>query len=98
MRQDIPAGGNDMPTALSKDSVPAADVTRLSEAVSRLNDYVQSINRNIEFTVNEEINRIVVKVYNLETAEVIREIPAEEVLSMSRYISRRGARVLKMDF
>jgi flagellar protein FlaG len=97
MRQDIPAGGNDMPTA-PKDSVPAADVTRLSEAVSRLNDYVQSINRNIEFTVNEEINRIVVKVYNLETAEVIREIPAEEVLSMSRYISRRGARVLKMDF
>jgi flagellar protein FlaG len=98
MRQNIPAGGNDMPTAPSEDSVPAAAVTRLSEAVSRLNDYVQSINRNIEFTVNEEINRIVVKVCNLETEEVIREIPAEEVLSMSRYISRRGTRALKMDF
>jgi flagellar protein FlaG len=98
MRQKIPAGGNDMPSAPIKDPVPATDVTRLSEAVSRLNDYVQSINRNIEFTLNEEINRIVVKVCNLETEEIIREIPAEEVLSMSRYISRRGSRTLKMDF
>jgi flagellar protein FlaG len=90
MRQNIPTGGNDMPTASENRSIAPGD-TRLTKAVSRLNDYIQNINRNIEFTVNDEVNRVIVKVYNLETAEVIREIPVEEVLSMSRYLSKRKA-------
>lgn len=95
MRQNIPAGGNSMPVASETHST-ATDDSKLSEAVSRLNDYIQTINRNIEFTLNAEVNRVIVKVYNLETAEVIREIPAEEVLSMSRYISKQQAWLLSM--
>lgn len=97
MRQYIPAGGNNVPTVSENTPVPPAD-TRLSEAVSRLNDYIQSINRNIEFTVNEECNRVIVKIYNLETEEVVREIPVEDVLSMSRYISKQDDVVLSLGF
>ncbi len=90
MRQQLPAGGNSQPTASESRSLSAGD-TKLTEAVSRLNDYIQNINRNIEFTVDAEVNRVVVKVYNLETTEIIREIPAEEVLNMSQYVSRQKA-------
>lgn len=95
MRQNIPTGGNGLPTASENRSIAPGD-TRLTKAVSRLNDYIQHINRNIEFTVNEEVNRVIVKVYNLETAEVIREIPAEEVLNMSRFLSKQQAWVRSM--
>lgn len=95
MRQNIPTGGNGLPTVSENRAVAPGDV-QLTEAVSRLNDYIQHINRNIEFTVNEEVNRVIVKVYNLETAEVIREIPAEEVLNMSRFLSKQQAWVRSM--
>lgn len=88
MRQDIPTGGKNRPAATEHRPSVAGD-SRLTEAVSQLNDYIQSIHRNIEFSVDAKINRVVVKVYNLETGEIIREIPAEEVLDMSRYLVKQ---------
>lgn len=82
--QDIPPGGKAMPAASEHRPLEPGD-TRLTEAVSQLNDYIQSVHRNIEFTVDAALNRVVVKVYNLETGEIVREIPAEEVLDMTRY-------------
>lgn len=95
MRQKIPTGGNGVPTASGQRSPASGDV-RLTEAVSRLNDYIQRINRNIEFTVDEDASRVIVKVCSLDTAEIIREIPAEEVLSLSRYLSRQKAWIRSM--
>lgn len=88
MRQDIPTDGNNEPAATGHRPSVAGD-SRLTEAVSQLNDYIQSIHRNIEFSVDAKINRVVVRVYNLETGEIIREIPAEEVLDMSRYLVKQ---------
>lgn len=76
----------------------AGSGNRLSEAVSRLNDCIQAINRNIEFTVKEDVNRVIVKVYNRETAEVVREIPAEEVLDLSDHPAMRTDWVRKLGF
>lgn len=87
-RQDIPSGGKNAPAVSENLSLAAGDA-RLNEAVSQLNDYIQSIHRNIEFTVDAKVNRVVVKVYNLDTGEILREIPAEEVLNMPNHIVKQ---------
>ncbi len=63
--------------------------------VRALKDYVQNIRRELEFTVDEETDRVIVKVYDAETQEVIRQIPAEEVLNMARHLARGDGLLLK---
>jgi flagellar protein FlaG len=78
-RQDAPVGGNILP--VSPD--PSATASNSTASISNVKDYIQSISRNLEFTVDEEVNRVIVVVCNLETQEVIRQIPAETALIMS---------------
>ena len=57
---------------------------RLQDAVSELNSFVQNIRRNLEFTIDDESGRIVIKVIDSESKEVIRQIPPEEAVQLAR--------------
>ena len=63
----------------------------LDEAVSDINSYVQSVNRKLQFSVNEALplGRAVIKVIDSETDKVIREIPSEEALEIAQRISEQ---------
>ena len=67
----------------------------ISAAVSRLNDHVQNISRDIEFTIDEDLNRTIITVYDSATDEVIRQIPSEEALSLARYLESEGSAIIK---
>jgi|GEM_PF-1673753 len=54
----------------------------LQAVVKNLNDFVQNIQRDISFNVDESTGGVVVKVKNAGTDEVIRQIPSEEVLAL----------------
>jgi len=56
-------------------------------AVAQLNDYVQNIQRNLEFRVDEATNRTVVSVIDRDSQEVIRQIPSEVVLKLAKQLS-----------
>ena len=58
----------------------------IGNAVSQLNTYVQSINRNLEFNIDTDSGQIVVKVVDSETDEVIRQIPNEEALYIAKQL------------
>jgi flagellar protein FlaG len=82
----------------SQPSVPvtgATDVTggaRAAEAKSEelgtalrdINLHMQSIHRNLNFSIDEGSERTVIKVIDAETDETIRQIPSEEVLVLAR--------------
>jgi len=70
----------------SEGTVASANRMEMSSAVSSLNESVQNIQRGIEFSVDEESGRSVVKVLDRETGEVIRQLPAEDALAVSRHI------------
>jgi len=55
-------------------------------AVKQLNAAVQSVRRELEFSVDEDSGRTIVKVTDSETGDVIRQMPAEEALEVSRHI------------
>lgn len=66
----------------------------LARAVLDLNKYVQSLNRDLQFSIDEKTGRTVIKVLDSETKEVIRQIPPEEVLSLARNLKESGASVI----
>lgn len=58
----------------------------VSSALDEVSQFVQSQNRNLNFSYDEQSNRSVVKVTDSETGELIRQIPSEEVLQLSERI------------
>jgi len=69
-----------------KDTGVSINRVEVNGAVSSLNDAVQNIQRGIEFSVDDESGRSVVRVVDRETGDVIRQLPAEDVLKISRHI------------
>ena len=63
-----------------------ANKDRLDEVVAVLNDFVQQIQRDLNFSVDEDSGRTVVKVLDTETKEVIRQIPSQEVLDRIHHL------------
>ena len=56
----------------------------LKQAVSKLNDYVQTIQRNLQFTIDKESGITIVKVIDTKSEKVIRQIPSEETIKLAR--------------
>ena len=64
----------------------------VEEAVVKLNDYAQSVNRQLQFSVDEESGKTIVKVIDAETGETIRDIPPEEILKMQKKLRESSER------
>ncbi|WP_191488726.1 flagellar protein FlaG [Pseudomonas sp. FEN] len=71
-------------SATSKDS---GSSDRLKQAVQDIEKFVQSIKRNLEFSIDEHSGQVVVKVIASETGEVVRQIPSEEALKLADNLS-----------
>jgi flagellar protein FlaG len=84
------SGGNVMPPSMSAENAArheraiAESRESLDRAVAHLNDYVQSIQRDLHFFVDKATGRSVVTVVDQSTQEVVRQIPSEVVLRLAR--------------
>ena len=58
----------------------------LQEAVSLLNKQMQDTGRGLGFSYDESKASPVIKVSNINTGEVVRQIPSEEVIKMAHKI------------
>lgn len=76
------AGGNALPQGANK-SPDAVTGKTLGEAVDRLREHAQSVQRNLEFSVDDASGETVVKVVSADTGEVIRQIPSEVALKLA---------------
>ncbi len=56
---------------------------QLDDAVSQLNDFVQNVQRDLQFEVDNELGQTIVKVVDQSTKEVIRQIPDELALRLA---------------
>lgn len=73
-RQAIPHPGEAQEEA-------GGDRERLQQAVTTANQLVSEHMRRLSFDLHEESDRMVVRVIDLDTNEVIRQIPPEQVLA-----------------
>ncbi|PAU65652.1 flagellar biosynthesis protein FlaG [Pseudomonas sp. PIC25] len=75
----------------------AAGVSRdqLEEAVSSIQEFVQSVRRDINFSLDDGSGRIVVKVTDAASGDVIRQIPSEEALKLAESLSEMRSLLFK---
>ncbi len=59
----------------------------LESVVSQLKDYVQNLQRDMDFHVDDATGRVVIQVIDSNTEEVIRQIPSEEILAIARHLA-----------
>ena len=71
------------------------DKAALTGAVQKLNDYVAPALQTIQFSIDDDTDRIVVKVVDTETQEVLRQIPNEEVLAISKTLDNLRGLVIR---
>jgi flagellar protein FlaG len=55
----------------------------LQEAIDRLNQQLKANGRDLSFQMDEEIDRTIITVRNIETGEVVRQIPSKEIVRMA---------------
>lgn len=73
---------------------PQASKAELEEAVEKLNALVSRAT-TILFSLDEDSGRTIIRVVDTETQTVLRQIPNEEALAMSRNMERLQGLVLR---
>lgn len=61
-----------------------ASKAQLVDAVKAVNDFVKPINSALEFQLDDDTGKTVVKVIDTATKEVIRQFPSEEMLAIAK--------------
>nr|WP_244505980.1 flagellar protein FlaG [Pseudomonas indica] len=84
-------------TEAERDGSVAAGVSRgqLEDAVSSIQEFVQSVRRDINFSLDDGSGRIVVKVTDAASGDVIRQIPSEEALKLAESLSEMRSLLFK---
>ena len=61
---------------------------KVEEAVTRLNDYVQTVQRDLQFNLDETSGKTIITVVDSKTSEVIRQIPDDVALRLARELQQ----------
>lgn len=72
-----------------------ANKAMLTAAVSKLNELVAPALQTVQFSMDEEAGRMIVKVIDTATQKTIRQIPNEEVLAFSKTLGRLQGLVVR---
>jgi len=74
------------PSSVDSTSQPTREV--VAKAAADLQNFVQSMGRNLSFSIDETTGYHVVRVVNPNTGELVRQLPSEELLKISRDFQR----------
>lgn len=80
-----------------KSEAEAKERPDLQAAVVEMNDFVQSVSRDIDFKLEDDSGRVVVSITDRETGNVIRQIPSEEALKLAESLSEARSLMLKTE-
>ena len=94
-RQELPEQADTLSASNTEQDTPATTGVELTKAVSRLNDYVQNLSRDLQFSIDEETGYTVITVTDSATQEVIRQIPSGEALAIAHSLEKDQGVILR---
>jgi flagellar protein FlaG len=78
------------PTPIALKDAPSLD--QVNRAVSELNQSQQARSQGLEFSVDSDTQRTVVKVIDQSTKEVLRQIPTPEALEIAKALEAKSTK------
>lgn len=61
---------------------------QLIDAVKATNEFIKPINSAVQFSLDSDSGKTVVRVMDISTEEVIRQIPSEEMLAIAKALDQ----------
>ncbi|MCE2949236.1 MAG: flagellar protein FlaG [Betaproteobacteria bacterium] len=84
--------------AMQEEAAPVEPNTQaVKAAVEASNRVVQLLQSKIEFVTDDSSGRMVIKVFDSSSNELIRQIPSEEMLAISRALDRMQGLLVKSE-
>ena len=69
-------------------AAPVPTAPQLEHAIAEANRSMRAIPTNLEFEQDQDSGKVVVRVIDSETRKVIRQMPTEDMLAMSKALDR----------
>jgi flagellar protein FlaG len=77
------------PSAVNEVTQPTREV--VAKAAEQIQDFVQSMGRNLSFSVDSTTGYHIVRVTNPQTGEVVRQLPTEELIRIAKSFEQLNA-------
>jgi len=90
VRQKVAVSGNTAPAAAAAQQQKQS-AQDLAQATRDISDYIQTVSRSLSISVDPDLGSTVIQVLDAETDEIVRQIPAEEVLQIARFLAEQQA-------
>jgi len=74
--------------AAEKAAEQQPSAAQLQNMVDNINQAMKQSNKNLEFSVDADTRKPIVKLVDTETGDIIRQFPSEEALAISRAIDQ----------
>jgi flagellar protein FlaG len=85
VEQQAPVSGIAGKTASAEAATSRED---LSAAVKKINESMPASAQSLQFSIDEDSKDIVVKVIDLNTKEIVRQIPSKEALEIAKSLDK----------
>jgi flagellar protein FlaG len=84
-------------TQSDTDNQPTAPIERatLEQAVAKVSEELKTHDTNLKFEIDDSTDRVIVKVIEKDSGEVIRQFPPKEVLNLAKYFNSSKGLLLK---
>jgi flagellar protein FlaG len=87
--QAPPSVALDLPQIAVKQAAEQQPSTaQMQNVLDNINKALKQANKSLEFTIDSDTKRSIVKLVDSETGDVIRQFPSEEALAISKAIDR----------
>lgn len=93
-RQVLAAQGNSLPPPepTPATQAPQSETNKLAESLAR---QLQQLTRQLNFSVDQDVDRMVVRVVNSSTGELVRQIPSEEFIELAKSLRNASEETLR---
>jgi len=93
------AAGSTSPPPVRPDAQQQAPASAAAaqQAAALINEFLKSSAANVEFTVDAASDHVIVRVVDSETHQLIRQMPTEETLAISRALDRMSGLLIKQE-
>ena len=90
-RADAPAPAAEKPAEPVRQTpaAPPVEVRKIESVTRQIDSFLRSMNRSLQFRLDESTGRMIVSITDAETGEVIRQVPGDEALRIAQNLESR---------
>ncbi|MBT1075275.1 flagellar protein FlaG [Geobacter grbiciae] len=85
----------ELPKTALKELSPTEQEERAKAAADRINEFIESFTRDLKFTIDKDSERVVLKVVDRKSGDVIRQIPSEEALKIAKALDELKGLIIR---